>query len=36
MTVEDEEMVPENLGTIDNMVAYVARKQGAFEARGAG
>lgn len=36
VTVEDEEMVPENLGTIDNMVAYVARKQGTFEARGAG
>lgn len=25
--VEDEEMVPENLGTISNMVAFIGRKQ---------
>ena len=25
--VEDEEMVPENLDSIDNLVAYIARKQ---------
>ncbi len=25
--VEDDEMVPENLDSVDNIVAYVARKQ---------
>jgi acyl carrier protein len=27
VTVADEEMVPENLGTMKNMVAFVERKQ---------
>ncbi len=27
ITVEDEEMVPENLDSVDNIVAFVGRKQ---------
>lgn len=26
--VDDDEMIPENLDSVDNIVAYVARKQG--------
>jgi len=29
ITVEDDEIVPENLDSIDLIAAYVARKQGA-------
>lgn len=32
VTVEDEEMVPENLDSIDILVAYVTRKQAPVEA----
>ena len=28
ITVEDEELVPENLGSIDNVVAYLEKKIG--------
>lgn len=28
IAIEDEEMVPENLDSIDNIVAFVRRKQG--------
>jgi acyl carrier protein len=28
ISVEDEEMVPENLDSVDRIVAYVGRKQG--------
>ena len=28
ITVDDDEMVPENLDAVDNVVAFVARKQG--------
>lgn len=27
VTVEDEEMIPENLDSVDNLVAFVGRKQ---------
>jgi Acyl carrier protein len=27
ITVEDEEMIPENLDSVDNLVAFVARKK---------
>jgi len=29
ITINDDEMIPENLETIDNIVAYVTRKRGA-------
>ena len=28
VTVEDEEMIPDNLDSLDNLAAYIARKQG--------
>ncbi len=28
LTVEDEEMIPENLDSINNIIAYVAKKTG--------
>lgn len=27
LTVEDEEMVPENLDSVDNLMAFIAKKQ---------
>lgn len=29
ITIDDDEMIPDNLETIDNIVAYVTRKRGA-------
>ena len=29
ITVEDEEMVPENLDSVDNLIKFIARKQNA-------
>jgi acyl carrier protein len=36
ITVDDEDMVPDNLGTISHMVAFVDRKRRAAAVRGAG
>ena len=29
LAVEDEDLIPENLDSVDNLVAYIARKQAA-------
>ena len=29
LTVQDEDLIPENLDSVDNLVAYIARKQAA-------
>ncbi len=36
ITVEDLEMVPENLDSVDAIAAFVCRKQGATEAEASG